>query len=58
MDLYDIRDREMFRNKFNEVTGLGYPSNQKAMLEVRSKQMLIIILDNIDDFFTNIQAHF
>lgn len=57
VDLYDIRDKAMFRNKFNEVTGLGYPSNRTAMGEVRSKQMFLI-LDNIDDFFMIGQVDF
>lgn len=37
----------MFRNKFNEVTMLGYPFNKNSINEVRNKPM-IIIFDNID----------
>lgn len=47
IDLYDIRDRDMFRNKFNEVTKFGYPNNRSSLNEVRGKQMLIIF-DNTD----------
>lgn len=50
VDLFDIKDKDMFRNKFNEVTMLGYPFNKSSMNEVKSKPM-IIILDNVDDFF-------
>jgi replication-associated recombination protein RarA len=50
IDLYDIKDRDMFRNKFNEVTKLGYPFSKNSINEVRTKPM-IIILDNIDEFF-------
>lgn len=50
IDLYNIKDRDMFRNKFNEVTKFGYPSNRASLTEVRGKKM-IIIFDNADEFF-------
>jgi predicted AAA+ superfamily ATPase len=31
IDLFDIKDRDMFRNKFNEVTMLGYPFNKNSI---------------------------
>jgi DNA replication protein DnaC len=47
VDLYNINDKEMFRNKFNEVTKLGYPGNKVSLSEVKGKKM-IIIFDNAD----------
>lgn len=47
IDLYDIKDTDMFRNKFNEVTKLDYPYNKYSLNEVKSKPM-IIVLDNVD----------
>lgn len=32
IDLYDIKDRDMFRNKFNEVTKFDYPFNKNSLL--------------------------
>ena len=57
VDLYDIRDRAMFRNKLNEVTGLSYPANKSVIAEARGKKMSII-LDNADDFFNMNQMDF
>ena len=47
IDLYDIKEKDMFRNKFNKVTKFGYPNNRNNLNEVRVKQMLIIF-DNTD----------
>lgn len=49
IDLYDIKDTDMFRNKFNEVTKLDYPYNKASINEVKNKS-IIIVLDNVDEF--------
>lgn len=57
VDLFDIKDTDMFRNKFNEVTMLGYPSSNTTFNELRNKSM-IIILDNVDEFFISSMEQF
>ena len=47
IDLFGIKDRDMFRNKFNEVTNLNFPFNNSLIKELSSRK-IIIILDNID----------
>ena len=49
IDLYDIKDTDMFRNKFNEVTKLDYPYNKASINEVKNKP-IIIVFDNVDEF--------
>ena len=49
IDLYGIRDRDVFRYKFNEITKFNYDGEVKLQ-KVKNK-MIIIILDNADDFF-------
>lgn len=49
IDLYGIRDRDIFRYKFNEITKFNYDGEVKLQ-KVKNK-MMIIILDNADDFF-------
>jgi len=47
VDLFGIKDRDMFRNKFNEVTNLDFPYNHSIIKEISGRKM-IIILDNVD----------
>lgn len=49
IDLYGIKDKDVFRYKFNQITKFNY-DGQVKLNEVKNK-MMIIILDNADDFF-------
>lgn len=49
IDLYGVKDVDVFRYKFNEVTKFNY-DGEVGVREVRGK-MMVLILDNVDDFF-------
>ena len=51
VDLFGIKDRDMFRNKFNEVTNLNFPFNYNLIKELSNRKTVVIILDNVDEFF-------
>ena len=58
VDLFGIKDRDMFRNKFNEVTNLNFPFNYSLIKQVSNRKTVVIILDNVDEFFISSMQEF